>query len=165
MIQSILPLLAKGYTVQFTFESVGDNSPDVDFTVIATSEGKLPNIVPRSFRAPAAELDAEMPQLLAELTQTNVSLAQQLQDAKLVAEAAAKEASQKAAEKPKPIKKTVPKSTVPSGLKGEEDGEDGDDSGLDADPEAQGAQVEQTPPKSVAASDKPDVADTMALFL
>lgn len=99
LFKNLAPLIARGVTVQFTVLAAADGKLEVN--VIPTTEGGSTglNLVSKSFVATPDELDLEFPEVIAGYSTANLSLKQQLEDVKTVAEAAAKEASEAAARK------------------------------------------------------------------
>lgn len=99
LFKNLAPLIARGVTVQFTVLAAADGKLEVN--VIPTTEGGSTglNLVSKSFVATPDELDLEFPEVIAGYSTANLSLKQQLEDVKTVAEAVAKEASEAAARK------------------------------------------------------------------
>lgn len=94
---NLAALIAKGVTVQFTVLAAADGKLEVNVIPSVTGGSSDLNLVPKSFVGSAEELDAEFPDVIAGYTKANLTLMQQLEDVKIVADAAGREAAEKAA--------------------------------------------------------------------
>jgi len=110
------PLLKKGITFNFSIQSSDGDLVEVTVVPHNPNAGALA-LVPRVFTAAPEELDAEFGNLMKGYSDLTKTLAEQLEDARLVMEASAAEAS-KAASTPAPSKPKTRSVATPSKLAG-----------------------------------------------
>lgn len=98
--QSLLPLLSSGIKLSLIVEMTSDNQLSVGVLPVPTGENSAEQaLAPSVFTGTAQELDTEFASaVVPAITGMTKSLTQQIEEARLVAQAAAKEASEKAKE-------------------------------------------------------------------
>lgn len=112
---SLLPLLDLGYKLSIVVESATPDKITVGIHPVSTDEKKGAQVLaPSIFTGTAAELDAEFPSVvMPALTGLTRSLAQQIEDARIVAEATAAQATEAALKDKPKTARPGPKTSAP----------------------------------------------------